>query len=366
MASEATDSQPLDTIRFRPSKKRKVYRSRADDEDDESDRRAAQIPSASANEPRAVASDFFGRDDSEETTPQASSSVAAALRHRSARRGRLQGVGFSTRSHHATTTDPAPSDERALVPRHGDDDEAPAQIGMANRFTQQTGLVSDIDDKHIRAAERAPPAPNNHPPQDGDDTADDPSRSSSAHQAPGQPVMQGKLVEVDLASHPIPATGDDKSGGRESKRQRLGRDGKPWRPRKRRGSDDIKRDKLVEEFLSENRRECPSSAHYARIDLFTDMTPFLLVGVYDVPEVSAPSPAADGEADERLAEEFRRQFLDDVARRRQQQQQRKKKPTQAAKPGSEDVLRGPKLGGSRNQRAAVRDILLKKEKEAKK
>jgi hypothetical protein len=154
MASEATDSQPLDTIRFRPSKKRKVYRSRADDEDenDEGDRRA-QIPSASANEPRAVASDFFGRDDSEETTPQPSSSVAAALRHRSARRGRLQGVGFSTRSH-ATTTDPA-SDERALVPRHGgddgddDDDAAPAQIGMANRFTQQTGLVSDIDDKHM-------------------------------------------------------------------------------------------------------------------------------------------------------------------------------------------------------------------------
>lgn len=149
MASEATDSQPLDTIRFRPSKKRKVYRSRADDEDenDESDRHA-QIPSASTTEPRAVASDFFGRDDSEETTSQPSSSVAAALRHRSARRGRLQGVGFSTRSH-ATTTDPA-SDERALVPRHGgDDDNAPAQIGMANRFTQQTGLVSDIDDKHM-------------------------------------------------------------------------------------------------------------------------------------------------------------------------------------------------------------------------
>ncbi|VUC20351.1 unnamed protein product, partial [Clonostachys rosea] len=241
-------------------------------------------------------------------------------------------VGFSTRSH---ATEPS-SDERALVPRNADDDAA-AQIGMANRFTQQTGLVSDVDDKHIRAAERAPQPPN--PQEDGDETADP---SHSAQQAPGQPVMQGKLVEVDLASHPIPGAGGDRSD-RETKRQRLGRDGKPWRPRKRRGSDDIKRDKLVEEFLSENR-----------------------LGVYDVPEASDPSPVADGEADERLAEEFRRQFLDDVARRRQQQQQKKKKPTQAAKPGSEDVLRGPKLGGSRNQRAAVRDILLKKEKEAKK
>ncbi|VUC20535.1 unnamed protein product, partial [Clonostachys rosea] len=65
MASEATDSQPLDTIRFRPSKKRKVYRSRADDDNDESDQRA-QVPSANASESRAVASDFFGQDESEE------------------------------------------------------------------------------------------------------------------------------------------------------------------------------------------------------------------------------------------------------------------------------------------------------------
>jgi hypothetical protein len=30
------------------------------------------------------------------------------------------------------------------------------------------------------------------------------------------------------------------------------------------------------------------------------------------------------------------------------------------------VLKGPKLGGSRNSRAAMRDLLLKKEKEEKK
>jgi hypothetical protein len=36
---------------------------------------------------------------------------------------------------------------------------------------------------------------------------------------------------------------------------RLGKDGKPWRPRNRRGSDDIKRDQLVEQFLHENRCE---------------------------------------------------------------------------------------------------------------
>jgi hypothetical protein len=85
-----------------------------------------------------------------------------------------------------------------------------------------------------------------------------------------------------------------------------------------------------------------------------------------MPEPSKPEPSADdagGDADERLAEEFRRQFMDDMAARRQ----KKKKPAQTTtKAKNEDVLRGPKLGGSRNSRAAVRDILLKKEKEAKK
>lgn len=70
----------------------------------------------------------------------------------------------------------------------------------------------------------------------------------------------------------------------------------------------------------------------------------------------------DGDADERLAEEFRRQFMEDVAAR----QKKKKKPAQqAGKPGAEEVLKGPKLGGSRNVRAAVRDMLLKKEREGK-
>lgn len=43
----------------------------------------------------------------------------------------------------------------------------------------------------------------------------------------------------------------------------------------------------------------------------------------------------------------------------QQQQQQKLKQQ------SGDVLKGPKLGGSRNMRAAVRDILLQQEKEKK-
>lgn len=82
--------------------------------------------------------------------------------------------------------------------------------------------------------------------------------------------MQGKLMEVDLgdevrarnqamtekaARRLLGAAVDDDTGGRRAKKPRLGRDGKPWRPRNRRTSDDIKRDQLVEEILRENRRE---------------------------------------------------------------------------------------------------------------
>ena len=91
-------------------------------------------------------------------------------------------------------------------------------------------------------------------------------------------ALQGKLLEVDLgdemrsrnaalterAARRLLGEGevdddDDDDGlegdGRNAKKVRLGRDGKPWRPRNRRGSDDVKRDRIVEELLRENRCE---------------------------------------------------------------------------------------------------------------
>ena len=86
-----------------------------------------------------------------------------------------------------------------------------------------------------------------------------------------QPAALGKLMEIDLGDEArdrnVQRT--DKArrrlGGEEVEEEvvlkpvkiRLGPDGKPWRGRKRRGSDDVKRDKLVEEVMRENRRMCP-------------------------------------------------------------------------------------------------------------
>jgi hypothetical protein len=96
------------------------------------------------------------------------------------------------------------------------------------------------------------------------------------------------------------------------------------------------------------------------------LTYSFLVDLYEpFPEQTSSTAGADqdGAADERLAEEFRQQFLEDVAER---QLRKKKAASQAARPGTEEVLKGPKLGGSRNARAQMRDLLLKKEKEGKK
>lgn len=63
-----------------------------------------------------------------------------------------------------------------------------------------------------------------------------------------------------------------------------------------------------------------------------------------------------------MAEEFRRRYYDEVTARRQKRRAAPPARQQQQVP-NKDVLKGPKLGGSRNQRAAVRDILLKQEKE---
>lgn len=159
--------------------------------------------------------------------------------------------------------------------------------------------------------------------------------------------LQGEAIE------------DEEQAGRPRK-VRLGKDGKPWRSRNRRNSDDVRRDQLVEEILREN-----------RLDVYETPTP---------PPAAAAAASgsagddgsgdADGAADDRIAEEFRREFLDAMAER----QQKRKKPANAppggagAKAGTKDeeVLKGPKLGGSRNVRAAMRNLLLEKAKEAKK
>ena len=153
-----------------------------------------------------------------------------------------------------------------------------------------------------------------------------------------QPAAIGRLHEVDLGPDSkarnvaLTEAAQRRLDGEpeEDEKPRLRRDGKPFR-RKRRTSTDVKRDKLVEEVMRESRLE-----------------------IYDDDDdAAAEGNAGEGEADDRIAEQFRRDFLDAVSNRR-----RRAPASAAAKAKGKAVPhepRGPKLGGSRSARAKVRE-----------
>ncbi|KAI4169320.1 MAG: hypothetical protein LQ348_007303 [Seirophora lacunosa] len=177
----------------------------------------------------------------------------------------------------------------------------------------------------------------------GDDLFENTRADLAKHR---QPAALGKLHEIDLG---LDATLKNIARTEAAKRRleggepeieestgkvRLRKDGKPWRSRRRRNSDDVKRDKLVEEVMKESRLE-----------------------IYDEPEVNVPND--DQAADDRIAEQFRKEFMDAISSRRKRSAQSKKDPRAKA----DDKPRGPKLGGSRSARAAMREM---QEKAAKK
>lgn len=75
--------------------------------------------------------------------------------------------------------------------------------------------------------------------------------------------------------------------------------------------------------------------------------------VYDGPLEGEENEAGDADgqaADDRVAEQFRKDFLDAIQSRRRVARARNTKSTKTEAP------RGPKLGGSRSARAAMREM----------
>lgn len=135
---------------------------------------------------------------------------------------------------------------------------------------------------------------------------------------------QGKLEEVALSattsrSHKDWARLDNPSPPPTAPPVRLRRDGKPFRNRNRRTSDDMRRDALVDAVLHEN-----------KIDFF------------DAAPASEPRAATDDDMLARFEAEYYESMQERAAR---------KPPAPTAK----DAPKGPKLGGSRAARAAMRE-----------
>ncbi len=93
---------------------------------------------------------------------------------------------------------------------------------------------------------------------------------------------------------------------------------------------------------------------------------FSPVDMYDT-QAEQPANAAtfeeedDGAADDRIADEFRRDFMEAMAQRSRRRRRPAQPAPKAGAKAQEEILKGPKLGGSRNARAAMRDLLLKEQ-----
>ncbi|KAF1930308.1 uncharacterized protein M421DRAFT_371168 [Didymella exigua CBS 183.55] len=227
--------------------------------------------------------------------------------------------------------------------------EAPPSDQYAGRFAAQTGQVVDASDKQMSVYVEARLAEQNHRKYGGPiplhlqsivaATVPDLKHAFAANPvqtaAPSSTIDtdtdlsnrvaagQGKLEEVSLAADSTRTHKDwaRLEGTAPAPKVRMGRDGKPWRGRKRRNSNDIRRDAAVEAVLKE-----------AKIDYFDDTT--------------TTNPRFTGTDDDMVAR-FQAEYYESIEERQS------RKPVMP--PSAKDQPKGPKLGGSRSARAAMRE-----------
>ncbi|KAL4927426.1 telomere length and silencing 1 family protein [Aspergillus undulatus] len=313
------DSNPK--VLFRPLKRRKFHRRRPQATDSQQEIQALNEDNSASPTPQ---------DDSE------SVQTADSLRRLRLARSRKGGIEFST-----VARPTADQEQQTTVSTATEEDIENERIrAMCDRFTGYTGGTVDVD-KHMMAYIESEMAKRNSRGGLGAVSGSVPAAQSEANNHPStsdlpgrEPASLGKLHEIDLGQeaklHNIARTeeatkrlnGEDDEPSAESLPS-----SKPSRYRKRRTSEDIQRDRLVEEVLRESKLD-----------------------VYDEPEEEEVA-ADDQAADDRVAEQFRRDFMDAIQSRRRVA---RTKPTK--QPGKAEAPKGPKLGGSRSARAAMREM----------
>lgn len=277
-----------------PFKKRKFYRKRTKVEDEVSDiAKATESLSSPPPSELLTLDEMIVRHSNGVSKPSEGQdgelSVAELLRHRKALQRRKGGIGFANVGVATSMAPPAPQTTSLATEEEGTMSKF---VTVADRFAPQTGQVADVDqhmyavpspmliesiDAHANnsrmayidselARRRQTQHTSSHDPNiEGFGGLSASGTIDAAVQR--QPAALGKLHEIDLGPD---ATLTNIARTEAAKRRledgtpeveeysgkvRLGRDGKPRRSRKRRNSDDIKRDKLVEEILKESKRK---------------------------------------------------------------------------------------------------------------
>ncbi|PYI19769.1 hypothetical protein BO99DRAFT_132946 [Aspergillus violaceofuscus CBS 115571] len=323
---------------FRPVKKRKFLRRRLGD--------------SVENAQGTTAEDFGQPSDGLSSLPQSdgldTSHSLDAARLRRLQRARKGGIEFSTASRTTSNGD----NQKNMTCTTTESMESERLQAMCDRFTAHTGQTVDVD-KHMMAYIESEMAKRYRGSASAEDVRDSSASTTTATAAPSmadlpqrEPASLGKLHEIDLgqetklqniarteaATRKLAGNDNDLALATEtgSKVTPLGKEQRPWRNRKRRTSEDVERDRLVEEILRES-----------KLDVYD--------GQLEGEEDGAGD--ADGQAaDDRVAEQFRKDFLDAIQSRRRVARARNTKSTKTEAP------RGPKLGGSRSARAAMREM----------
>lgn len=201
-----------------------------------------------------------------------------------------------------------------------------------------------------RLAERSNPTAAN-----ASNTIFDKPRSDEATAPKISPVQretlsQGNIQEIDLFEDPI-ETARNRIINKtpisvvKQPKPRIGRNGKPYIPknRNRRTSEELRRDALVEAVLTEN-----------------------TLGYYEQPKPSLRGGDAAAGQDEDADEAMHAMFIRDLEEQSNDRKRARPVAPPVQKSGygqkEEEVLKGPKLGGSRMQRQAMRETLLKAER----
>ncbi|BCR92349.1 telomere length and silencing 1 family protein [Aspergillus chevalieri] len=323
-----TEPQPAPESLFRPVKRRKFLRRRPDHEQEDIE-----------------LNDDSGRD-TKSSTSQTPQEIDDVVRLRRPQRTRKGGIEFSTTGSRQT----ADNDAQAVAQRSAEETEDERLRAMCDRFTAHTGQTVDVD-KHMMdyiETEMAKRYRRDMPKDtsNSEATANEAicGSAGSTNFARREPATLGKLHEIDLgqetklqniarteaATRRLAGSSDETAATpaeNASEKTAVEQDRKTWRDRKGRSSRDIERDRLVEEVLRESKLD-----------------------VYDEPD---DEPRMDDmAADDRIAEQFRRDFMDAIQSRRRVARQKNTTTAKAAKP---EATKGPKLGGSRSARAAMRE-----------
>ncbi|KAK0253166.1 hypothetical protein LTR01_005639 [Friedmanniomyces endolithicus] len=287
---------------FRANKRRKVFRKRADSNDNDGD----EVDSAPPQEAPASTNDEHGESVGM-IVPRARRPVA-----------RKQGIAF-TSTGHTTQQEPVDDEEMAMISVHPDREQ---NVVPGDRFVKPTGKAAVVDDRHMMAfvdskmAEMRSATPNSL--QSGKLPSD-----TEAQRDGSLPIAQAVASAATTSDNAQQRTASNYRRPRTQRRQ----------PRPR-NPDDVARESLVESIM----RESGTAA----------------APLYDRPDTTTTTRDT-ADTDDAAAEAFKTQFLQDMAA---QNRRRPPNPVPFSKvalaKGADRTAHGPKLGGSRMQRERMK------------